>query len=250
MTLPETTANVPLVAGDTHGDLRKLIAVSLERRPVAVLHVGDVVDGKSPAPLDQTLASILPETRFLWIPGNHDADSDAAFDATFGSVDVYNIHASIAVLPGGVRVAGLGGVFREQVWMPPRPPEFHSPAEFIRRCGKGNLWRGGLPRRHRTTIFPSHYEALKRLRADVLISHEAPSCHRHGFEVVDELARSLGVMTAFHGHHHDNQDYRDAWESLGFRAFGVGLCGLTTINGTVVIPGKLDDARRLPPTMI
>lgn len=31
--------------------------------------------------------------------------------------------------------------------------------------------------------------------ADVLISHEAPSCHRYGFKVLDELAELLQVKT-------------------------------------------------------
>lgn len=40
------------------------------------------------------------------------------------------------------------------------------------------------------------YEGLKNQRADILVTHEAPSAHRHGF-AIDDLARRLGVTTSF-----------------------------------------------------
>ena len=39
---------------------------------------------------------------------------------------------------------------------------------------------GGLPLRRRDAIFPEDLTALGRLRADVLVTHEAPSSHRYG----------------------------------------------------------------------
>ena len=41
------------------------------------------------------------------------------------------------------------------------------------RCGKGNRWRDGLPRKHRSSIFPEDYFRLESLHADILVTHEA-----------------------------------------------------------------------------
>jgi hypothetical protein len=54
----------------------------------------------------------------------------------------------------GVRIAGLGGIFRGQIWHAPGPPRYPSADAFIAQSGKGNRWRGGLPRKHRSSIFP------------------------------------------------------------------------------------------------
>jgi predicted phosphodiesterase len=40
------------------------------------------------------------------------------------------------------------------------------------------------------------------MRADVLVTHEAPSNHEFGFPVIDELAERMGVKMIVHGHHH------------------------------------------------
>jgi cytosine/adenosine deaminase-related metal-dependent hydrolase len=47
--------------------------------------------------------------------------------------------------------------------------------------------------------------ALSKLRADILVTHEAPSCHPYGFAAIDALARAMGVVRSFHGHQHDDQ---------------------------------------------
>jgi hypothetical protein len=143
----------------------------------------------------------------------------------------------------GLRIAGLGGIFRGQVWAPPGQWLHERPEDFAARCGKGNLWRGGLPRKHRSSIFPSDYFGLVGQRADILVTHEAPSSHPHGFDAIDELARSLGVGKAFHGHHHDRLDYSGHRERLEFDAFGVGFCGVSDANGRMVRPGDFDEAR-------
>lgn len=45
-----------------------------------------------------------------------------------------------------------------------------------------NFGEGGIPLRHRTSIFPSDFETLETQQADILISHEAPKPHPLGFE--------------------------------------------------------------------
>jgi len=36
------------------------------------------------------------------------------------------------------------------------------------------------------------------------VTHEAPSCHRHGYAVIDDLAAAGGAKLIVHGHHHDS----------------------------------------------
>ena len=228
------------ILGDNHGRFGHIVEAVKQYRPAAVISVGDLAGDDQVRPLQEELREILSLTQFWWVHGNHDTDSDAAYDATFESALAdRNLHGKVVNI-FGYRVAGLGGVFRSQVWMPPEEPRYGSSDEFLKRAGKGNRWRGGLPRRHRSTIFPDTYRSLERQRADVLIAHEAPSCHPHGFHALDQLTRALGANAAFHGHHHDCLDYSQEWQSLRFRAHGVGLRGISDIEGNVIVPGDLD----------
>ncbi len=190
--------------GDLHGHFDNLVEAVIRYQPAAIVLLGDI---ESPTPLEQTLGAIRDLTEVWWIPGNHDTDADVFYDNLYGSALAdRNLHGRVATI-AGVRVAGLGGVFRERVWMPPSAPKLQSPKELITTGGAGNRWRGGLPRKHRSTIFPSDIQTLRGKRADILVTHEAPSCHPHGFEVIDALGRSLGVTASFHGHHHESPDY-------------------------------------------
>jgi len=229
-----------LFCGDPHGRFEHIIDAVHEHRPAAIVLLGDL---QAPKPLEQVLAPILDKTEVWFIHGNHDTDSDADYDNLFGSALAdRNLHGRIAEIDG-LRVAGLGGVFRGQVWGPPAIWNAETPDDYLARCGEGNKWRGGLPRRHRSSIFPVDYFALGGKTADVLVTHEAPSVHRHGFDAIDELARSLKVAKTFHGHHHDCLDYRRAWKRVGFEAWGVGHCGITDLAGNVLRVGTFDEMR-------
>jgi predicted phosphodiesterase len=209
-------------------------------RPDAIVLLGDL---QAKAPLEVELCAILAQTEVWFIHGNHDTDSEADHDHLLGSkLANRNLHGRV-VNVAGVRIAGLGGIFRGQVWRPPETLHYASPEEFVARCGKGNRWRGGLPLKHRSSIFPADHANLSRLRAEILVTHEAPSVHPHGFAAINELARSLGVNKAFHGHHHDRLDYSTERTRLGFDAFGVGLRGITDQDGQIVRPSDLDIAR-------
>lgn len=226
--------------GDVHGEFGNVIEAVQAHRPDAIVLLGDLQAG---APLEIELATILTQTEVWFIHGNHDTDSEADHDHLLGSALAdRNLHGRV-VSVAGVRIAGLGGVFRKQVWRPPEPGNYASPQDFVAHGGKGNRWRGGLPLKHRSSIFPADCANLSKLRADVLVTHEAPSGHPHGFVALDELARSLGVEKAFHGHHHDRLDYSAEQTRLGFKAFGVGLRGITDQDGQVIRPGELDNAR-------
>lgn len=43
---------------------------------------------------------------------------------------------------------------------------------------------------------------MAKMRADVLVCHEAPTSHPHGFGGMDDLAKAMGVRLIVHGHHH------------------------------------------------
>jgi predicted phosphodiesterase len=227
-------------AGDCHGQFQHIIAAVKEHRPEAVIFLGDL---QAQASLDEVLAEILPLTQFAHIPGNHDTDSVSDYDHLWGSkLADQNLHGRVIEI-AGVRVAGLGGIFRQQVWHPPSKPEYSSETAYLAVTGKGNRWRDGLPLRHRSTIFPNVYQNLSRQRADVLVTHEAPSCHPHGFEAIDLLAAALGAQRVYHGHHHDRMDYSGCTSALGFSAYGVGLRGITNLSGMIIRPGELDAQR-------
>ena len=239
------------LCGDVHGHLDPLIEAVLRppvsERPLAIVLLGDV---QAQRPLEVALAPLLAHTAVWFIHGNHDTDSEADHDHLFGSALAgQNLHGRVVEV-AGVRIAGLGGVFRGQVWHPPSPWQFETARAYAAWAGRGSRWRGGLPLRHRSTIFPAEVQALCRQRAEVLVTHEALSSHPHGFAVIDDLARCLGVHRAFHGHHHDRRDYRAAWDRLGFEAHGVGLRGITALDGQVSRAGELDrvvHAQHIPP---
>lgn len=234
--------NIIFFVGDTHGRFRNLRKAVRKHKPAAVILLGDV---QPRTPLQEEIAVILAQTEVWFIHGNHDTDTEADYDNLQGSALAHrNLHGRVVEI-AGLRIAGLGGIFREKVWMPPDEPTFDSPEDFMRRMGAGNAWRGGLPLAHRSTIFPSEMRALGQLRADVLVTHEAPFLHPYGRDGLVHLARSMGVSRLYHGHHHDNLDYepvRQAW-GLPFAVHGVGLRGITDQDGQVVTPGELDEQR-------
>ena len=223
--------------GDTHGQLQHVREIVARDRPAAIVLLGDV---QARRPLELELAPILSLTEVWFIHGNHDTDSDADYDHLFGSaLAERNLHGRVAVVDG-LRIAGLGGVFRGQVWWPTGQPRYQSGAQFAASCGQGNRWRDGLPRKHHSTIFPDDFERLAAQRADILVTHEAPSAHPHGFVAIDNLARRLQVAQVFHGHHHDSRDYRPHQRRLGFSAHGVGYCGVMDQHGRCIRAGDFD----------
>jgi len=235
-------ATQPLIlfAGDTHGRFHHLEEVVLRLRPDALVLLGDI---QAKSPLERELGAILDKTEVWWIHGNHDTDSESDHDNLFESALAdRNLHGRVVEV-AGVRIAGLGGIFRGRIWHPTEGMRYESPEDFMARCTEEDPWRLGLPLRHRSSIFPEDYYGLVGQQAEILVTHEAPSCHPNGFEAIDELARSLGVETAFHGHHHDRLDYSACWTGLGFKAYGVGLRGVTRLDGEVLISGQQDQHR-------
>ena len=221
------------LAGDCHGRFDHVIEAARMYLPAAIVFLGDM---EAPVPLHEVLAPIMGSTSIWWIPGNHDTDSEASHDHVHGSALAgYNLHGRVVEI-AGVRIARLGGVFREKVWAPPGAPLYQSAEDFTRHCRRGNRWRSGLPLKHRSTIFPDIYHQLFKQRADVLVTHEAPSYWHgdYGQAAIDGLARGLHVSKTFHGHLHADRKYGS---SLGFHGYGVGLRGIMDLDGQVVVPG-------------
>jgi hypothetical protein len=212
-----------LCGGDPHGDFAPILRACLARSPGTVILVGDC---DCPAPLSQVMApAIAAGWRVRWILGNHDTDTEAMFDRLTGAEGDIGLRV---VTIGGLRFAGLPGVFKPRVWYPrPEspsgridPPQFHTRTAFLRALPVPQHWRGGPPLWHRDTIFPEDFDRLRAERFDVLVSHEAPSSHRHGFADIDRLARDCGVRLIVHGHHHES--YAATLDN-GIRVRGLGL---------------------------
>lgn len=270
--------------GDCHGALEHIShharLEKSEGRPVtAIFLLGDIIDHAT-TPLEDDLKRIEDQTSAsVWlIHGNHEADDEHNW-RQFQTAAHRNISGRIIDI-GGIRVAGLGGVFRGAIWNGSSnpPPRFHSYSDFEselqqkqglkQRLSKLDRiraeavpdriqvlmdpTRNGQLRRHQASIFPEVVERLGKQHADILITHEAPGAglHPYGFEELATLARALGVRASFHGHQHDCLDahYATLAPSLGFMAHGVGLRGISSYDSMnfevrQIKPGELDRSR-------
>jgi len=193
-----------IIYGDPHGEWRPLLQACEEERPDGVVIVGDC---DLTMPLRKQLASLFGVgIPVFWIPGNHDADTFARYDFLWGDHTDGNLHARAEDI-GGLVCAGLGGIFRERVWYPRETltePRYANGAEYVAAIAHQERWRRGLPLRMRDTIFPDDVSALEQVCAHVLVTHEAPSCHRHGFVGIDAAAAACRARLVVHGHHHQS----------------------------------------------
>lgn len=222
-----------LFCGDPHGKFTPVIRAVENYSPQAVILLGDLGLER---PLEQELASILDQTQVWFIPGNHDGNCDRWYDNLFRSkLRDRNLHGRVVEIDGK-RVAGLGGVFREKIWRPPAEPKFRSHKDLLYTSQRTDRWRGGIPRKHHVTIFWQHYKALWHKEADILVTHEAPSCHRFGFKALDDLAQALGVRSIFHGHHHEQYSTTICSNKIGVH--GVDARAVSDEKGNVLFVGN------------
>jgi predicted phosphodiesterase len=235
-----------LFCGDPHGCFEHILEAAVRRPSSPVVLLGDMEPGQQ---LQDILRPIFD--RVWWIHGNHDTDAEEVAARVWDdAVMDRNLHARVLTMPNGQRIAGLGGVFRESVWHPDPAaargvrPAFMSREEHVRATPRHQRWRDGPHRRHWSSIYPSEIDRLAKQRCDVLVLHEAPGYHPHGFAALDDLARAMRASIVVHGHHHDNIDSSDRWALQGFRTFGVGLRGITAIdasgNAEVLVAGEPD----------
>lgn len=223
--------------GDVHGQFDHILpALARDRLPAgeprAVIFLGDI---EAQRPFEEEITPLLDADIEVWfIHGNHDTDSRQNWAHLLPSWH-RNLDGRVVTIQG-LKIAGLGGIFRGAIWYGDADRRYESFADFERsRCFKPNHHLDGQLLKHSSSIWPSVYDQLACERADILVTHEAPSCHPHGFEALDELARAMQVKALFHGHHHDSLNYRDCEEQLGFQAYGVGFRGITDHHGGRVI---------------
>ncbi|MDD3937578.1 metallophosphoesterase [Rhodoferax sp.] len=238
-----------LFCGDPHDRFDHILRAAELLNPMAIVLLGDIEPEQS---LHLELTAIDPQK--LWfIHGNHDTDSEQNWHHLWGSqLAERTIHGRVVELPNGLKLAGLGGVFRESVWYPGLQSQarFESRACHARSTPRQDRWQGSVHRKHWSSIYPDEFKALAIQRADILVTHEAPGYHPNGFEILDDLARSMGVKLSVHGHQHDRLDSSHRWGQQGFKSFGVGLCGITAIDidghAEVIFSGDLDHQPHLP----
>jgi predicted phosphodiesterase len=217
---------------------------ALDRLPDAAVLLGDM---ECDAPLDVLAAPLLRRgVAVHWIFGNHDYDGGPEMWANLAAPERNPLtshgalHARVAEV-GGLRVAGLGGVFRRRVWEPPAPPRLGRRAELA--ADLDTLDASWSPAQRQAlgealaamAIWSEDWEALLGQRADVLVTHEAPSSHPAGAAALEDLARGLGARLIVHGHHHVNAL---SVAPDGLRVLGVAAGWGVDPGGAVLWPGE------------
>ncbi|WP_084782426.1 metallophosphoesterase family protein [Roseivivax halodurans] len=214
-----------LFYGDPHGrwePLHKALDFDIH----TVFMLGDLAEAKrNPEQVDDARQALrrISDLGVDWhtISGNHDSDTAKICDLLFYELEEKLADGKVInVQTGDVKVAGLGGVIRGRIWDGEAKPYVQSPEELLANTPKQERYRQGLPFKKRSTIFPSTVDYLSEQKADVLITHEAPSCHPNGFGFIDKLADVMGVQLIVHGHHHTPYNAR---LKNGVKVKGLGL---------------------------
>ena len=204
--------------GDTHGDLSNIVREynRATEKPTAIVHLGDITPD---APLHKVLPEYLHEL-FWWIPGNHDCDTPEFMARVFKSRLSHRCLHRRVVNIAGVRTAGLGGNFKGRVWMPPKAPEYKKRPRKV--ADDGSIW-------------PEDIALLSHNRAEVLVTHEAPTSHGHGSIAINDLAKALGAKRLYHGHHH--VDYLSEINQGQTIVVGVGFRSIACCTGGFICNG-------------
>lgn len=199
-----------LFVGDPHSHFWRVQLLIQQVRPRAVILLGDLC---AENPLDEELSEVIGDTEIWFIHGNHDSDEDRWWhnittSLEGGPLEGRNLHGRVAEVQG-LRVAGLGGVFYGRVWNPrdQMPSVYDWPEDLVKHQLAGRMVGPDWQARVRSGVFKGVYDRLARERADILVTHEAPSMNLYGYQVLDELADRLGVSHFVHGHHHMNVQY-------------------------------------------
>jgi predicted phosphodiesterase len=227
--------------GDVHAEFRHIPRALLEAKelPSHIIFLGDLdIEHKPFREFVTPFRQHFPSVQVAFIHGNHDADTYEHWECLHDCGDAIALHGKVTEL-NGIRVAGLGGNFLGRVWYPPEPPKFDS-VDAAKNRGAFQFRGGQKPSpNYLAAIYPEVVDRLAKQHADILITHEAPSCHHHGFAALDVLARDLRVKRSFHGHQHDDRtdEYRLGVVERGFDAVGVGGCAITNGLGERVLRG-------------
>jgi len=227
--------------GDVHGHFDHIgrtlqVAKNSSNLPNWLVFLGDMdLAGQTFEQVIQPFQDVCPGVKTAFIHGNHDADTYEKWTLLHESGPAEVLHGKVLDLDG-VRVAGLGGNFLGRVWIPPAEPILRNKIAAMNRGPYQG--RNGLqpsPKFH-AAIYSDDVVKLGKQRADILVTHEAFSCHIHGWSALDQLARDLRVVRAFHGHTHD--DHSDAYalqrDVMGFEVRAVNYCCIKNGSGEMV----------------
>ncbi|OSQ44456.1 hypothetical protein THS27_07240 [Thalassospira sp. MCCC 1A01428] len=223
-----------LFYGDPHRKFDPLFDAVARHRPEHVVIAGDL---DLQRPFRDVLAPVIAQgVQCWWIPGNHDCTDAAQYDFLFEDYPEGNLCNRAVSMPcrdGTLSVAGLGGIYRGRVWYPisGKKPVFMRREDFLAVTRPHVRWRKGLPLRQRDTIFPEDHTILAAQKCDILVSHEAPSCHEYGTAEIDRLGQEMGAKLFVHGHMHHS--YR------GYSKFGTPVRGLDGAEVFIVSPQDL-----------
>lgn len=216
-----------LFAGDPHGNFEPLISAVKQHSPKAVVLLGDYDLDK---PLEKCLEEIVDLTQIWWIAGNHDFETPDKHRYLFHSMLADNhLHLKVCEI-AGLRIAGLSGIFLGRVWYPPKTPKWAAKHQFL-NAQTTQTRHYDLPLKYQSAIWHDEFHALADLKADILVTHEAPGSHKHGFSVIGELAHDMGVKLIFHGHLHEN--YRKVIKH-NIQVIGVANSTVTDLSGDIL----------------
>ena len=186
--------------GDPHARWQPLLDEYARRPARAVVLLGDC---ELTRPLLDVLEPIAADgCPVFWIHGNHDGGSEEQWSNLVGAPG--GLHGTVMNV-GGVHLVGLGGTYAGRAWYPRQgdeEPRYRTRREWLRAIPRAERCGRLLPLKQRHIILPEDHEAFRNQQADVLVCHEAPTSHPHGFGAVDNLARNLGARVVIHGHHH------------------------------------------------
>ncbi len=216
-----------LFAGDPHGNFQPLLSAVHAYSPEAVVLLGDY---DLDEPLEKPLAAIMDKTEIWWIAGNHDFETPDKHRNLFRSALAdKGLHLRVADV-AGLRIAGLGGIFLGRVWYPPKPPIWANKQHYI-DAQRPKLKNGELSLKYQCAIWHDEFHGLAQSKADILVTHEAPGSHRHGFSAISELAHTMGVKQVYHGHLHEN--YAKTIKH-NIQVFGVANAAIADLAGNTI----------------
>lgn len=100
-------------------------------------------------------------------------------------------------------IAGLEGTFESEIRLPSSPdPGIQNYQNFLEQLARRSQRADVIATKKQhplSAIYPDDYFTLAMEKADILICHEAPSRHPHGYTEIDELAQAMGAKMVVHG---------------------------------------------------
>jgi len=197
-----------MLVGDCHGAFEAVLEAGQDAETIIML--GDQTPAR---PLEEELGPLAARTWFLL--GNHDTDQPGYLECHQPMMPRH-LHCR-RIQAAGMWIAGLSGVFRGSVLGPRRD---ESLAEVLWQ--RPGTTRKAMGIKEASTIFPEDLARMAKMRAHVLVTHEAPESHRQGFKVIGDLARTMGARLLVHGHKHERYE---AEIEGGIKVVGLGIPG-------------------------